>query len=73
MVLRPAHEHPGYTDADRARFVDEPSKRAGRTEFGRDRARIIHSWALRRLAAKTQVLVPWEEDFPRTQIGRAHV
>ena len=71
MVLRPAHEHPGYTDADRARFVDEPSKRAGRTEFGRDRARIIHSWALRRLAAKTQVLVPWEEDFPRTRLSHS--
>ena len=71
MVLRPAKEHSGYTSSDRARFVDEPSKRAGRTEFGRDRARIIHSWALRRLAAKTQVLVPWEEDFPRTRLSHS--
>ena len=52
MVLRAAAEHPGYTPADRERFFDEPAKRGGRTEFARDRARIIHSFALRRLAAK---------------------
>lgn len=55
MVIRQAIEHPGYSSADRARFLDEPAKRGGRTEFARDRARIIHSFALRRLAAKTQV------------------
>ena len=52
MVIRQASEHPGYSSADRARFLDEPAKRGGRTEFARDRARIIHSFALRRLAAK---------------------
>ncbi len=71
MVLKAAHEHPGYSDADRARFLDEPAKRLGRTEFARDRARIIHSFALRRLAAKTQVAVPWATDFPRTRLSHS--
>ncbi len=71
MVLRAAHEHPGYNDADRERFLDEPAKRPGRTEFARDRARIIHSFALRRLAAKTQVAVPWAADFPRTRLSHS--
>ena len=71
MVIRPANEHPGYSDFDRARFLDEPAKRIGRTEFARDRARIIHSFALRRLAAKTQVAVPWATDFPRTRLSHS--
>ena len=71
MVIRQASEHPGYSSADRARFLDEPAKRAGRTEFARDRARIIHSFALRRLAAKTQVAVPWATDFPRTRLSHS--
>ena len=71
MVLRAADEHPGYTPADRERFFDEPAKRGGRTEFARDRARIIHSFALRRLAAKTQVAVPWATDFPRTRLSHS--
>ena len=71
MVLRAATEHSGYSDLDRARFMDEPAKRLGRTEFARDRARIIHSFALRRLAAKTQVAVPWATDFPRTRLSHS--
>jgi len=71
MVLRAANEHSGYTEFDRARFLDEPAKRGGRTEFARDRARIIHSFALRRLAAKTQVAVPWATDFPRTRLSHS--
>ena len=71
MVLKAAHESHAYSGKDRERFLDEPAKRKGRTEFARDRARIIHSFALRRLAAKTQVAVPWASDFPRTRLSHS--
>jgi dGTPase len=57
-----------YGEAARERWVEEPPKRPGRTSYERDRARVLHSSALRRLAAKTQVEVPWESDFPRTRL-----
>ncbi|HEV2260126.1 MAG TPA: HD domain-containing protein, partial [Streptosporangiaceae bacterium] len=58
----------GYDDWATARWVAEPSKRAGRSVFERDRARVLHSAALRRLAAKTQVVTAGSADFPRTRL-----
>jgi len=62
----------GYTDFDRQRFLAE-DRRPGtaRGEFTRDRARVLHSAALRRLGAKTQVLSPangGNNDFARTRL-----
>lgn len=59
---------PGYVEADEERFVQEVPKRNNRTAFARDRARILHSAGLRRLAAKTQVLAAGTADFPRTRL-----
>jgi dGTPase len=57
-----------YADEARERFVDEPPKRAGRTPFERDRARVVHSSSLRRLSAKTQVMGAGTDDFVRNRL-----
>jgi len=58
----------GYDEHDSARLVEEPVKESVRTAFARDRARVLHSAALRRLAPKTQVMVAGVSDFPRTRL-----
>ncbi len=53
--------------ATRGRLIPEPFSPT-RTDFQRDRDRIIHSTAFRRLAHKTQVFVPHEGDHYRTRL-----
>jgi dGTPase len=67
-VADPLPRAGGYADADRERRLAEPPKTGRRGPFARDRARIVHSSALRRLAAKTQVVAPLTDDFVRNRL-----
>jgi len=62
----------GYDAHATARWAAEPEKDPSaehrRGPFVRDRARVLHSSALRRLAAKTQVVGVGVGDFPRTRL-----
>ncbi|WP_406187566.1 deoxyguanosinetriphosphate triphosphohydrolase [Streptomyces sp. NBC_01006] len=71
----PDPDAPGapYDASDTERWAAEPDKRPGRTAFQRDRARVLHSAALRRLAGKTQVVTPGSRSYdwdasPRTRL-----
>lgn len=57
-----------YSPRDRERFKAEPPKSSERTDYARDRARIMYSSALRRLGAKTQVVGPSTDSFVRTRL-----
>jgi dGTPase len=57
-------------DDDAQRRASEPAKDSGygRTQFQRDRARVLHSAGFRRLATKTQVHTAGSDDFLRTRL-----
>jgi dGTPase len=63
-----AAEPRSYSEFDSERWL--PEEHSGRrSDFARDRARLFHSSALRRLAAKTQVLSPTVGlDFARNRL-----
>jgi dGTPase len=56
-----------HSSASRGRLFDEPAP-GSRSQFQRDRDRIIHSTAFRRLEYKTQVFLNHEGDLFRTRL-----
>jgi dGTPase len=63
------HISPLYRAEDSARQSGATSKAGDhRDPFERDRARIIHSFAFRRLQSKTQIFAPGESSFLRTRL-----
>jgi len=63
-VLAP---YAAFADASRGR-VHEERESAHRTAFQKDRDRVIHTSAFRRLEYKTQVFVNYEGDYYRTRL-----
>jgi len=69
-VVSPPGPHAGYAtrpETSRGRFYPE-NESATRSCYSRDRDRIIHSSAFRRLKHKTQVFVQHEGDYYRTRL-----
>jgi dGTPase len=69
-IVSPPGPHAPYAtrpEQSRGRFYPEPES-ATRSCYSRDRDRIIHSSAFRRLKHKTQVFVQHEGDYYRTRL-----
>ncbi len=56
------------SNLSRGRIYDDESLQFNRTEYQRDRDRILHSEAFRRLKQKTQVFVKFQNDHVRTRL-----
>jgi dGTPase len=73
-VDEPAKRGQGLANpsSDSTGSADSSGLLPARSGFQRDRARVLHSYAFRRLADKTQVVSPgtgqFDEDFPRTRL-----
>ncbi len=67
FVFRPRAPYAADPALTRGRRVPEPPS-AARTEFQRDRDRVLHSAAFRRLKNKTQVFLFTEGDHHRTRL-----
>jgi dGTPase len=67
LAPTPLVAYAAYDDRSRGRQYPEPAP-GYRSEFQRDRDRIVHSTAFRRLVYKTQVFVNHEGDLYRTRM-----